>query len=173
MNQSSFVKSIGGQGQGPNEFSRPNEFFIQGDKIYVTQGFFSEIKTVNLDGEYLSSKTQINIQNPLEIYAAGDRFYVFSAKVDQTFTKLEFTLNRFENDQFTASSEIFKQQYPPGLGGPNYDFNIFNKKGEWLYSFKTKKISRNCLYHQGRVYNVTPIDEESLEQFIDVYRIMY
>jgi len=275
-----FVKSIGREGQGPEEFSRTNQFFLKKDNIYVFQGFF-EIKIVNLEGEYISSLI-INIENPLKYFAIGNNFYLFSAKLDLTFTKLEFILSRFEDDQFSKSKEIFNYAYPPGFEGPDYDFSwynwllisdngefyfpednlrkfsiikhnklgelqllfgrkynikeyskeakdrfhsiyeqqikegnkkfppsppvvrkmfqdnekniwvisgetyednmnpeyentidIFNDKGKWLYSFKSKFLSRYCLYNNGRIYRVLPINLDTYEQYIEVYQIKY
>lgn len=275
-----FVKSLGREGQGPEEFSRTNQFFIKKDKIYVFQGFH-EIKIVNLEGEYISSHL-INIENPLKYFAVGNNFYLFSAKLDRTFTKLEFILNRFEDDQFSKSKEIFHSDYPPGFEGANYDFSwfnwllildngefyfpednlkkysiikhnkegepqliysrnykikdyskdakdrfdsiyeqqikegdkkfplsppvvrkmfqdnekniwvisgetyednmnpeyentidIFDDKGKWLYSFKSKFLSRYCLYNDGRIYKVLPINLDTYDQYIEVYEIKY
>lgn len=275
-----FVKSLGREGQGPEEFSRTNQFFIKKDKIYVFQGFF-EIKIVNLEGEYISSQL-IHIENPLKYFAIGNSFYLFSAKLDQSFTKLEFILNRFEDDQFSKSKEIFHSDYPPGFEGANYDFSwfnwllildngefyfpednlkkysiikhnkegepqliygrkykikdyskdaknrfdsiyeqqikegdkkfplsppvvrkmfqdnekniwvisgetyednmnpeyentidIFDDKGKWLYSFKSKFLSRYCLYNDGRIYRVLPINLDTYDQYIEVYEIKY
>lgn len=275
-----FVKSFGRKGHGPEEFSRPNHFFIKKDNIYVFQGFH-EIKIVNLEGEYISSHI-VHIENPLKYYAIGDSFYLFSAKLDRTFTKLKFILRRFEDDQFSKSKEIFNYDYPPGFEGPDYDFiwynwmlildngefyfpednlrkysiikynkevetklifgrkynmkkyskeakdrfysiyeqqikkgdkkfplsppvvrkmfqdnekniwvisgetyednrnpdyknniDIFNEKGEWLYSFKSKLLSRYCLYNDGRIYRVLPINLDTYDQYIEVYQIKY
>lgn len=274
------VKSFGREGQGPEEFSRPNQFFIKKDNIYVYQGFH-EIKIVNLEGEYISSHL-IHIENQLKYYAIGDSFYLFSAKLDRTFTKLKFILRIFEDDQFSKSKEIFNYHYPPGFEGPNYDFtwynwllisnngefyfpdnnvrkysiikynkegepklifgrkyntkeyskeakdrfysiyeqqikkgdkkfplsppvvrkmfqdnkkniwvisgetyednrnsdyentiDIFNKKGAWLYSFKSKLLSRYCLYNDGRIYRILPINIDTYDQYIEVYKIKY
>jgi len=275
-----FVKSFGREGQGPKEFSRSNAFFIKKDNIYVFQRF-NEIKIVNLEGEYISSR-RVHIENPLKYYAIGDSFYLFSAKLDRTFTKLKFILRRFEDEQFTKSKEIFKYDYPGGFEGPTYDFiwhnwllisangefyfpednlrkysiikynkkgepklifgrtynmkeyskeakdrfyslyekqieredmkfplsppvvrtmfkdneknilvisgeayednmnpdyentiDIFNDKGEWLYSFKSKFLSRYCLYHDGKIYKVLPLNLDTYDQYIEVYKIKY
>ena len=275
-----FVKTFGRKGQGPKEFSRPYTLIIKKDKIYVFQGFF-EYKIVNLEGEYISTHS-IHIENPLKYKIIGDSFYLLRGKTDQTFTKLELILLRIEDDDFSKSREIFKYEYPPGLGGPNYDFtytnwllisnnsefyfpednfskysiikynkegepelifsrkynkkeyskeakdrfysiyeqqikkgdkefplsppvvrnmfqdnkkniwvisgetyednrnpdyentiDIFNKKGEWLYSFKSKLLSRSCFYNDGRIYRVLPINLDTYDQYIEVYKIKY
>jgi hypothetical protein len=275
-----FVESLGGKGQGPKEFLRPNALFINKEYIYVFMGFH-EIKIVDLKGEFVSSLS-VQIENPLKYYAIGDSFYLFCAKLDQTFTKLKFILKRFESDQFAVSKEIFNYDYLPGFEGPNYNFtwhnwllisdngefyfpednfrkysiikhnqegnqtlifgrkynikeyskeardrfyliyekqikkgdkkfpesppvirkifqdnknniwvisgetyednmnpdydntiDIFNDKGEFLYSSKSKFISRYCIYHEGRIYRVLPINPDTYEQFIEVYKIKY
>ncbi|MEW6457116.1 MAG: 6-bladed beta-propeller [Acidobacteriota bacterium] len=58
---------------------------------------------------------------------------------------------------------------------PNYEnsVDIFNKKGEWLYFFKSKNISKNCFYKDGKIYKVLPIDPETYAQYIEVYKIKY
>ena len=274
-----FVKSFGREGQGPNEFLRPNALIIRKDKIYVFHGWF-QYKIVNLEGEFISAN-RIQIENPLKYKIIGDDFYVFRAQLDRTFTKMEFILLRIEGDDFSKSKEIFKYEYPPGLSGLNYDIvwnwlfisdnsefyfpednlskysiirynkegepelifsrkynkkeysneakdrfyslyeqqikkgemelpqsppvirkmfqdnkrniwvisgetyednrnpdyentiDIFNEKGEWLYSFKSQYLSRNCLYNDGRIYRVLPINLDTYDQYIEVYKIKY
>jgi len=58
---------------------------------------------------------------------------------------------------------------------PDYEntIDIFNKNGEWLYSFKSKLISRYCLYNDGRIYRVLPMNLDTFDQYIDVYKIEY
>jgi len=58
---------------------------------------------------------------------------------------------------------------------PNYEntIDIFNKKGEWLYSFKSKFISRYCFFNNWKIYRVLPIDLDTYDQIIEVYEIKY
>jgi len=51
--------------------------------------------------------------------------------------------------------------------------DIFNQDGIWLYSFKSKLITQNTIYNNGRLFVVSPIDEETYGQFINVYKINY
>ena len=51
--------------------------------------------------------------------------------------------------------------------------DIFDSRGEWVYSMKTKSISKYCLYHQGRIYKAQPPDDGSLSQNLEVYEIKY
>jgi hypothetical protein len=206
---------------------------------------------------------------------------LLKGKTDPTFTKLEFILT-IEDGEFAKSKEIFNYKYPPGLRGPDYDFewqswllvsnsgkfyfpednlngysitkynkegkaelvfgreydkkeysrkardrfysiyekeikkggrvfppsppivrnmfqdnkkhiwvisgetyednrdpdfentiDIFNENGEWLYSFKSKSLSRYCLYHDDRIYRVSPINLDTYNQYIEVYEIRY
>jgi hypothetical protein len=274
-----FVKTFGRAGQGPNEFLRPISLIIRKDKMYVFHGF-SEYKVVNLGGEFVSTG-RIYIENPLKYKISGDDFYVIRAKLDPTFTKMEFILLRIEGDDFSKSTEIFKYEYPPGfkrldydivwtwllisdngefyfpednlnkysiikydkegqrklifsrkyskeeyskeakdrfyslyeqqikkgdmeypqsppvvrkmfqdhkkniwvISGETYEDNlnpdyentvdIFNEKGEWLYSFKSKYLSGNCLYNDGRIYRVLPINLDTYDQYIEVFKIKY
>ena len=175
-----FVKSIGREGQGPEEFSRTNQFFIKKDNIYVFQGFF-EIKIVNLAGEYISSHI-INIENPLKYYVIGDNFYLFSAKLDQSFTKLEFILSRFEDDQLSESKEIFNYDYPPGFDGPDYYFSWYNwllilDNGDFYFPQDNLKKYSIMEYSKegapqliiGRKYNVKDYSLEAKDRFQSIY----
>jgi hypothetical protein len=276
-----FVRSFGGAGQGPGEFSSPSMLFIKDEEIYVLQGFGFDFKIVNLEGEFLATK-RVGLENPLRYYASGKDIYLFSGKVDRTFTKLEFILRRLEGGRFDKDKVLLTCNYSPGLNGPNYDFiwpnwlyvddsgefyfpednlneysiikytrdgkpelifgrkydvreytkkardrfysifgrqietgmmkfpqsppvvrkmfqdqkkniwvvsgetsednedpdfdntiDVFSGKGEWLRSLKSKSISRNCLYNDGRIYCILPINSETYEQFIEVYGIKY
>lgn len=58
---------------------------------------------------------------------------------------------------------------------PDYEntVDIFNEKGEWLYSFKSRYLSRDCLYNDGRIYRVLPVNLDTYDQYIEVYKIKY
>ena len=58
---------------------------------------------------------------------------------------------------------------------PDYEntIDIFDKEGEWLYSFKSKFLSRYCLYNDGKIYRVLPINLDTYDQYIEVYEIKY
>jgi len=275
------VRSFGGPGQGPKEFSRPGMLFILDDAIYIWQGFVNEFKIMSLDGEFVSTR-RVSYENPLRYFVAGGDIYLFSGKTERSFTKLEFILRRFPGGRFENEETLFAKDYPPGLRGPEYDFvwpdwllvsdngeyffpednlskysitkysrrgkpalvfgrdyavreyskkardrfyslfrrdidagmrkfpetppvvrkmfqdqrknawvvvgeifedsedpgfentvDVFSAKGEWLYSFKSKLISRNTLYDGGRFYSVPPVNMETFEQHIDVYEIRF
>ena len=51
--------------------------------------------------------------------------------------------------------------------------DLFSDKGKWLYSFKSKILSRYWLYHNDRVYRVLPMDIDNYRQHIEVYKINY
>lgn len=51
--------------------------------------------------------------------------------------------------------------------------DIFNEKGDWLYSFNSKKISKNCFYNDDKIYKVLPLNLDNFTQLIKVYRINY
>jgi hypothetical protein len=71
---------------------------------------------------------------------------------------------------WVISGETYEDNVNPDFEN---SIDIFNKKGEWLYSFKSKKISKNIFYNNGKIYKVFPIDEKNYNQFIDVYKIKY
>jgi hypothetical protein len=51
--------------------------------------------------------------------------------------------------------------------------DIFDSGGKIISSFKTKILSKNCLYNNGKIYRVRSMDEAAAEQYIDVYEIEY
>jgi len=51
--------------------------------------------------------------------------------------------------------------------------DVFSEKGEWLCSFKSKSISRNCLYNDGIIYGIPPINPDTYEQRVKAYKIKY
>ncbi|MCX6559319.1 MAG: 6-bladed beta-propeller [Candidatus Aminicenantes bacterium] len=51
--------------------------------------------------------------------------------------------------------------------------DIFDSGGKIVHSFKTKILSKNCLYNNGKIYRVRSMDETAAEQYIDVYGIEY
>jgi hypothetical protein len=59
----------------------------------------------------------------------------------------------------------------------NSEFNntvdIFDSRGNWIYSMKTKSISKYCLYNNGKIYKASPVDEETTKQYLEVYEIIY
>jgi len=273
-----FVRSFGGKGQGPTEFSGPNMMFIKDDRIHVVHSFGYEIKIVSLDGEYLSSQ-HVSFENPLRYFANGAEIYLFSGKIDSTFTHLDFILRRFDAGRWDHEIILLTSPYSPGLGnsilayvfptvgasgnfifpedavrkytlieyerrgkplqifGRTYDIlpysdkarvqlnevyrqsikngnikipasppiirnvfrdqknnvwvvagetfedtddlefentiDIFSSQGAWLYSFKTKSVSKNSVYHGGRIFTLRPADPATFEQLIEVFDIMY
>ena len=109
-----FVHSFGRNGQGPDEFSNPSMLFIKDDRIHVLHAFSHQLKILSLDGKYLSS-LNVNQENPLRYYAAGDDVYLFSGKTERTFTQLDFILRRFEGGKFETEKILMTAPYPPGL----------------------------------------------------------
>jgi hypothetical protein len=43
--------------------------------------------------------------------------------------------------------------------------------GEWRSSFKSRVISKTSIYHNGKTYRVLPINLETFDQYIVVYKI--
>jgi len=126
-NNGRFVRSFGRRGQGPKEFSLPSKLFIKSDEIFVLHERGTQFKIVNLEGEYLSTRL-VSFENQLRYFVAGDDVYLFSGNVDQTFTKLEFILRKFEGGRFGQEKVLLTYPYPPGFRAPNYNFTWEN----WL-----------------------------------------
>jgi len=178
-NKGKLARKFGRSGQGPKEFERANRLIIQNDRIYVFQWLHS-YKVLNLEGEYISQQN-INFENPLKIERVNDNFYVFSGKVDPTFTKLEFTIT-IVDDQFSRLKEIFKHEYPPGLGGPNYDFTwpnwlLISKNGEFYFpedNFNEYSIGKydkdgKPEFIFGRKYSKKSYSKEARDKFYSLY----
>lgn len=130
-----------------------NFIVIKDDKIYVYQSLF-EMKIVNLRGEYISKKVEDYVsENPLRIRVADEKFYVLKGKTDRTIVRRMFQDMR-QNIR-VISGEVYEDNL-----NPNYEnsIDIFDKKGKWLFSFKSKTISKNCFYHNGKIYKVLPFD---------------
>lgn len=275
-----FLRAFGRKGQGPSEFVSPDQLVAKDDKLYIFQGLTGEFKVLDSSGKFLG-EGRYSVENRLGVGAFERGFLVLRAKLDPTFTKLEFILARTD-DNFESSRDIFHYDYPPGFNGLNgepvwqdwllvtgfgdfyfpednlrkysiikYDqegraelgfgrksdsrpysrkardlfqslhereikskaivwlpappvvrnifqdakkniwvvagetyednhdpdfentVDIFSPKGEWLASMRSKIISRDCLYHDGRIYRVLPINLDTFDQFIEVYAIQY
>jgi hypothetical protein len=172
------VKKFGRSGQGPSEFSRVNRIRIHGDKIYVFQEF-TVYKIIDLDGGYLF-KNMIFFENRFGIRSFGEGFYVLRGKIDPTFTKLELILT-LSDDRFTASRDVFHYQYPPGLGGPTYEFRLW----DWVlitddggFYFPEDNLGKYSLARYdregraktffGRPYEILPYSKEARDRFFSL-----
>jgi hypothetical protein len=71
---------------------------------------------------------------------------------------------------WVVSGETYEDNEDPDFENA---VDIFSEKGEWLYSFKSKFLSRNCLYNDGVLYAIPPIDPDTYEQHIEAYKIGY
>ena len=273
----SFLRSFGRKGQGPGEFYNPSMLFIKNDRIHVPQSFGLEFKIVDLEGRFLSiERIPKTIENLFRFFVEGDDLYVFSGKLDSSFTHLEFVLRRFEGGRSEREkilltspyspgfnfveivypsilsdgrivfpedaprrhglveydpagtarrifgrkyesrpysekarvqmSEIFHNQAQRGVKLPAVPFvvrnifrdqknniwvvvgetgedtddpefentvDVFGPDGGWLYSFKTKFVSRNSICHDGKIFTLRPSDPASESQTIDVVAIRY
>lgn len=109
---------------------------------------------------------------------ARDRFYkIYNKQIERgerVFPKSPPIVgNMFQDDKkniWVIVGESFEDN-----GNPNYEttIDIFNDKGKWMYAFKSKLLSRFCFYNDGRIYRVLPINLDTYEQYIDVYKIRY
>lgn len=71
---------------------------------------------------------------------------------------------------WVVSGETYEDNLNPDFKNT---IDLFNNKGEWIYSFKSAKISKNIFYNNGKIYKVLPLDEYYYSQFIEVYEIKY
>ena len=111
-----FLRSFGRKGQGPGEFENPSMLFIKNDRIHVPQSLGLEFKIVDLEGRFLSIlRIQKPIENPFRFFVEGDDLYVFSGKLDSSFTRLDFVLRRFERGRWELEKILLTSPYSPGF----------------------------------------------------------
>lgn len=109
---------------------------------------------------------------------AKNRFYsIYEREIEKG--ELEFPIsppivvNMFQDKKkniWVISGETYEDNM-----NPNYEnsIDIFNEKGEWLYSFKSKSLSRYCIYNNGMIYKIMPVNLDTYDQYIEVYKIKY
>ncbi len=51
--------------------------------------------------------------------------------------------------------------------------DVFSAKGAWLYSFRTKYVSKNSVYQNGKIFTLRPADSVTEKQSIEVFEIRY
>ena len=167
--------------RGPNyDFWWPNWLLIldTGD-FYFPEDNLSKYSIIKYskDGEpELKFGRKYNIKEYSK--EARDRFYSMYEKQiergDKEFPQSPPVVRKMFQDHkknvWVVSGETYEDNR-----NPDYEntIDIFNKKGEWLYSFKSKLLSRYCFYNNGKIYRVLPINLDTYDQYIDVYRIKY
>jgi len=174
-----FVRAFGKVGQGPTEFVNPHRLVIRDDRIYIFEGF-TGLKILSLTGEYISKRV-VNIENLLKLRAIGNGFYLMRAKTDSTFTKLEFILTK-EDELFSGGQELFVYDYPPGLGGPNYDFGwhdwlLISEDGSFFFPEDNLNKYAIVKFGQtgkpelrfGRAYGIREYLKKASDRFYSLY----
>ncbi len=167
--------------RGPDyDFAQPNWLLISNNsEFYFPEDNFSKYSIIkyNKEGEpeLIFSREYNKKEYSKE---AKDRIYSLYEqqikKGDMEFPQSPPVVrNMFQDNKkniWVISGETYEDN-----GNPDYEntINIFNKKGEWLYSFKSKLISRYCFYNDGRIYRVLPINLDAFNQYIEVYKIKY
>jgi len=108
--------------------------------------------------------------------SAKERFYSFykNSRDNLEFPESPPVVRRMIQDDRGNIWIIYGETYMDNRD-PDYknSIDIFSEEGEWLYSFKSDVITKNVMHNDGNLYVVSPIDEETYEQFIDVYEINY
>jgi hypothetical protein len=83
-------------------------------------------------------------------------------------------VNRMFRDErgniWVLVGETYEDNRNPGFDNT---VDVFDSRGEWVYSLKTKSFSRYSLYHKGRIYRAQPPDDGSLKQYLEVFEIRY
>jgi len=109
---------------------------------------------------------------------AKDRFYsLYEKQIEREDMKFPLSppvVRTMFKDNEKNILVISGEAYEDNMN-PDYEntIDIFNDKGEWLYSFKSKFLSRYCLYHDGKIYKVLPLNLDTYDQYIEVYKIKY
>ncbi len=167
--------------QAPNyNFSWPNWLLIlDNGEFYFPDANLSEysITKYNKDGvPNLTFSRKYNIEKYSQ--EAKDRFYSLYEKQiesgDMEFPQsppiVRYMFQDNRKNIWVISGETFEDNR-----NPDYEntIDIFDKEGEWLYSFKSKFLSRYCLYNDGKIYRVLPINLDTYDQYIEVYEIKY
>lgn len=107
---------------------------------------------------------------------ARDRFYaLYSRQLESgtmKFPQSPPVVRKMFQDQkkniWVVSGETYEDNEDPEYENT---IDVFNGKGEWLYSFKSKSISKNCLYNDGKIYRILPIEQDTFRQTIEVYSL--
>jgi hypothetical protein len=109
---------------------------------------------------------------------ARDRFYALFGREMEAgtikFPQSPPVARKMFQDQrrniWVISGETSEDNEDPGFENT---VDVFSGGGEWLYSFKSKFLSRNCLYNDGKIYRIAPLDPDTYEQQIEIYDIRY
>lgn len=167
--------------RGPSyDFWWPNWLLIlDTGEFYFPENNLSKYSLIkyNEDGEpELIFSRKYNIKEYSK--EAKDRFYSMYEKQiergDMEFPQSPPVVRTMFQDNkknvWVISGETYEDNRNPDFENT---IDIFNKKGEWLYSFKSKLISRYCFYNDGKIYRVLPINLDTYDQYIEVYKIKY
>jgi len=163
---------------------------------------FSNWILLTKSGEFYFPVDNFNTYSVAKYSKEGKPIFKFGRKYDLKKYSEE-AKNRFNQIYMNKNMEQFKELLPEFpvsppvirkmilddhgyiwiVSGETYEDNrnpdfentidIFNQDGIWLYSFKSKFITKNMIHNNGKLYVVSPIDEETYEQFINVYKINY
>lgn len=167
-------------------FKGPNYDFFWSNWILITDTGEFYFPENNFD-KYLIVKYNKK-GKPLLKFGRDYKIVPYSQKAEKRFNRLQEEKKR-EREKLPKSPPIVRRMFQDEYGyiwiisGETYldnrdrnfenTIDIFSEEGIWLYSFKTKRIGRQLVYNDGKIYVISPIDEETYEQYIDVYNINY
>jgi hypothetical protein len=91
----------------------------------------------------------------------------FSIEYPSVISKL---LNDSRGNVWIVPGEIYEGKFGFMTDGT---IDIFSDNGIWLYSFNMNDISFQSIIKNDLLYNVTKIDSETGQQYINIYKISY
>ncbi len=178
-----YLRSFGRKGQGPGEFYNPSMLFIKNDRIHVPQSFGLEFKIVDLEGRFLSiQRIPKHLENLFRFFVEGDDLYVFSGKLDSSFTHLDFVLRRFEGGRWEREKILLTSPYSPGFnmgkGFVEIVFPAVLKDGRIVFPedaarrYSLIEYDPTGAHRQafGRTYQVHPFSEKARGQLDELYK---
>ena len=168
-------------------FKGPNYEFIFDNWILLTNNgeFFFPEDNLN---KYSIAKYD---KKGKPLFKFGRKYNIkkYSKKAKNRFMKIYVDKFNTDESRFPVSPPVVRKMISDDHGylwvivgetyednrDPNFEntIDIFDQNGIWLYSFKSKYITKNILFNDGKVYVVTPIDEKTYMQFINVYKVDY
>ena len=75
-----------------------------------------------------------------------------------------------KKNMWVVSGETFEESDDPDFEN---SVDVFSAKGIWLYSFRTKSVSKNSVHNNGRIFTLRPADPGTFSQAIEVCEIRH
>ena len=169
-----YLRKFGGAGQGPTELDNPGKMFIEGESIFIFEGF-SKYKELSLEGEYISSSI-VPRDNYFTIDKVDDSYYVFKGSFEEGgFTTLTLKVIKLDRS-FRNSVTLYEKE----ILFSDLKFNAIvdfwlavNENGDFYYprdNWKEYMIDKydgngELLLSFGRDYDPDPYSNEAREYY--------